>query len=259
MTTCSIVYLDWLFIHITFNIPRILYLRSKKIIKNELLWIILIITNFGLTLLAFRIWGKLGLFVFAIISIILANIQVLKQVQLFGLDGSMGDISYIGIYLISDILSENYGKETARKIIWLGMFSIIAVTIIMYLSLQFIPSPYDQAQRALTDIFSFFPRLVVASLCAFFVSQSYDIVAYQFWRKKFPAYRYIWLRNGMSTLVSQLMDITIFTLIAFLGVFSLVYIIKILITSCILRTIISIADTPFVYWSVAIKKKVIEI
>ena len=219
----------------------------------------LIIANFGLTLLAFRLWGKLGLFVFAVLSIMLANIQALKQVELFGLNGSMGDISYIGVYLISDILSENYGKETARKIIWLGMFSVLAVTIIMYLSLQLIPSEYDQAQNALNSIFAIFPRLVIASLCAFFVSQSYDVIAYQFWRKKFPAYRYIWLRNGMSTLVSQLMDNAIFTIIAFMGRFPLKYVVEIFITSCILRTIISIIDTPFIYWSVAIKKKVREV
>lgn len=189
----------------------------------------------------------------------LANIQVLKQVELFGLNGSMGDISYIGVYLISDILSENYGKETAKKIVWLGMFSVLAVAIIMHLSLQFIPSEYDQAQTALNDIFAFFPRLVLASLCAFFISQSYDIIAYQFWRKKFPAYRYIWLRNGMSTMISQLMDNAIFTVIAFAGIFSAHHMLQIFITSCILRTAISIIDTPFIYWSVAIKKKVIEI
>jgi uncharacterized integral membrane protein (TIGR00697 family) len=219
----------------------------------------LIITNFCLTLLAFRFWGKMGLFVFAVLSIILANIQALKQVELFGLNGSMGDISYIGVYLISDILSENYGKEIAKKIVWLGMFSVATITIIMYFSLAFIPSEYDTAQSALSNIFSIFPRLLFASLCAFFVSQSYDIVAYQFWRKKFPAYRYIWLRNSMSTMISQLMDNAIFTAIAFLGRFPLHYVIQIFITSCVLRTIISIADTPFVYWSVAIKKKVREV
>ena len=226
---------------------------------NEIFWLALIGVNFGLTLLAFRLWGKLGLFMFAVLSIILANIQALKQVQLFGLCGSMGDISYIGIYLISDILSENYGKSVAKKIVWLGIFSTITVSIIMSLSLQLIPSQYDQAQQSLNTIFTFFPRLVIASLCAFFISQSYDIAAYQFWRKKFPAYRFIWLRNIMSTLLSQLMDNAIFTLIAFYGVFSLNYLLKIFITSCVLRTIISIIDTPFVYWSVGIKKKVSEI
>ena len=140
---------------------------EQKIYDNEILWLILILANFSLTLVAFRLWGKLGLFLFAVLSIILANVQALKQVQLFGLNGSMGDISYIGVYLISDILSENYGKETARKIIWLGMFSVFATTVIMYLSLQLIPSSYDQAQNSLLNIFGFFSRLVVASLCAF--------------------------------------------------------------------------------------------
>lgn len=210
-------------------------------------------------MIAFRFWGKLGLFVFAILSIILANIQALKQVQLFGMDGSMGDISYIGVYLISDILSENYGKEMARKIIFLGMFSVFATTVIMYLSLQLIPSSYDQAQSSLNNIFGFFPRLVLASICAFAVSQSYDILAYQFWRRKFPGFANIWIRNGMSTLVSQLIDNALFTIIAFSGVFSVKYMLQIFITSCVLRTIISLLDTPFVYWSVAIKKKVVEI
>lgn len=226
---------------------------------NELLWILLIIANFSLTLFAFRLWGKLGLFVFAVLSIIMANILALQQVTLFGLSASMGDISYIGMYLISDILSENYGQRIAKKIIWLGMFSVFAVTIIMHLSLQLTPNAYDHIQPALSSIFSFFPRLMLASICAFFISQNYDIIAYQFWRKKFPAYRYIWLRNGMSTLSSQLLDNAIFTLMAFYGLFPLDYIIEIFTTSCILRAVISIIDTPFVYWSVAIKKKVQEI
>ena len=225
---------------------------------NECLWLILILIHFSLTLLAFRIWGKLGLFIAAMLSIVLANIQVLKQVTLFGLNGSMGDISYIAVYLISDILSENYGKAMARKIVWLGIFSTLFVTITMTISLQFIPSSYDQAQTALSTIFGFFPRIIVASLCAFGISQSYDIVAYQFWRHKFPSYRHIWLRNSMSTLVSQFIDNAIFTSIAFIGVFPWHYIFHIFLTSCILRTLISLIDTPFVYWSVAIKKTIKE-
>ncbi|MEN9947059.1 MAG: hypothetical protein RLZZ293_1445 [Pseudomonadota bacterium] len=226
---------------------------------NELLWFILILVNFSLTLLAFRLWGKLGLFIFAAISILLANIQALKQIDLFGLHGSMGDISYIGIYLISDILSENYGKDTARKLIGLGMFNTLATTLIMYISLQLIPSSYDQAQGALNSIFGIFPRFVLASLCAFTLSQSYDVVAYQFWRRKFPSFRHIWIRNGMSTLISQLIDNLVFSLIAFAGVFPVHYIVEIFITSCILRTIIALIDTPFVYWSVLIKPKIKEV
>jgi queuosine precursor transporter len=227
--------------------------------QNEILWFILIAINFTMILFAFKFWGKTGLFIFAAISIVLANIQALKQITLFGLNGSMGDISYIGVYLISDILSENYGKATARKLVGLGIFFILIITIIMYISLNLIPSAYDQAQGALDTIFGFFPRLVLASLCAFAISQSYDIAAYQFWRNLYPAYKYIWLRNGLSTIVSQLLDNAIFTIVAFSGIFKFNYMLQIFITSCVLRTIISILDTPFVYWSVKLKPKVQEL
>lgn len=227
--------------------------------SNEILWFILIIINFSFTLLAFRLWGKFGLFIFAVISILLANIQALKQIDLFGLHGSMGDISYVGIYLISDILSENYGKDTARRLVGLGIFSTIATTAIMYLSLQLMPNSFDQGQTALATIFGIFPRFVLASICAFALSQTYDVIAYQFWRKKFPAYKYIWIRNGFSTMISQLIDNIVFSMIAFLGIFPISYIWQIFFTSCILRTIITIIDTPFVYWSVLIKPKVKEI
>jgi uncharacterized integral membrane protein (TIGR00697 family) len=226
---------------------------------NELLWLSLIIVNFSATLLAFRLFGKAGLFIFAVISIIMANIQALKQIDIFGLHGSMGDISYMGVYLISDILSENYGKDEARKIIGVGLFSIISATIIMYISLQLIPNNFDTVQSALNQIFGVFPRFVLASICAFLVSQSYDIVAYQFWRKKFPDFKYIWIRNGASTMISQIIDNLIFSLIAFIGIFEFKYIMEIFITSFVLRSIITVIDTPFVYWSVAIKRKIKEI
>lgn len=226
---------------------------------NELLWFLSIGITFSFTLLAFRLWGKTGLFVFAVVSTILANIQALKQVDLFGMHASMGDINYIGVYLISDILSENYGKNTARKIVSLGVLSTLIATILMYLCLQLIPNNVDQAQGSLNMIFGFLPRLVLASIVAFTVSQSYDIVAYQFWRRLFPAYRHIWIRNNLSTLISQFLDNSIFTLVAFSGVFAFQYVIEIFITSCVLRTIISVLDTPFVYWSVKIKPKAVEI
>lgn len=227
--------------------------------KNEIIWFVLIAANFSLTLFMFRLWGKLGLFVFAALSTVFANIQALKQVDLFGLHTSMGDISYMGVYLISDILSENYGKDVARNIVGIGMFSLMSATLVMYLSLRFIPNHYDFMQPPLETVFAFFPRLMLASMLAFLVSQSYDIAAYQFWRKKFPAYRYIWIRNGLSTVASQLLDNAIFTLVAFGGVFPLHYLIKIFITSCLLRTVISILDTPCVYWSVKMKPYVREI
>ena len=225
------------------------------LLLNETLWFASMIINFILILLAYRLWGKIGLFIFIPVSTILANIQVIKQVDLFGLHGTMGDIVYCGIFLISDILSENYGKKMAKNTISIGFFSLISTTIIMVLSLKMVPNTFDSSQNSLEQIFGFLPRITLASLSAFLISQTYDVWAYQFWREKFPEFKHIWIRNNFSTLASQFIDGIIFTVIAFYGVFEVSYMIKIFITSYILKTIVSIFDTPFVYAAALLKTK----
>ena len=225
------------------------------LLLNETLWFASMIINFILILLAYRLWGKVGLFIFIPVSTILANIQVIKQVDLFGLHGTMGDIVYCGIFLISDILSENYGKKMAKNTISIGFFSLISTTIIMVLSLKMVPNTFDSSQNSLEQIFGFLPRITLASLSAFLISQTYDVWAYQFWRNKFPDFKYVWIRNNFSTLASQLIDGAIFTVIAFAGVFPVSYMIKLFITSYVLKTIVSIFDTPFVYLAAIMKNK----
>ena len=225
------------------------------LLLNETLWFASMIINFILILLAYRLWGKVGLFIFIPVSTILANIQVIKQVDLFGLHGTMGDIVYCGIFLISDILSENYGKKMAKNTISIGFFSLISTTIIMVLSLKMVPNTFDSSQNSLEQIFGFLPRITLASLSALLISQTYDVWAYQFWRNKFPDFKYIWIRNNFSTLASQLIDGAIFTVIAFTGVFPVSYMIKLFITSYVLKTIVSIFDTPFVYLAAIMKNK----
>lgn len=223
---------------------------------NEVLWLILVVINFSLILTAYRLWGVTGLFSFATISIILANVQALKQVTLFGMQSSMGDASYIGIYLISDILSENHGPKVARKLVGMGFFTLIATILVMSLSLDILPNSMDRSQASLVSVFSVLPRLALASFSAFLISQTYDILAYQFWRRKFPDYKYLWIRNNFSTLISQLIDNSIFTLIAFYGLFPLAHLWQMFIATCVLRGVISVMDTPFMYLAAKMKPKV---
>lgn len=223
--------------------------------SNETIWFLSMLVNFLLILLAYKLWGKVGLFIFIPISTILANIQVIKQVDLFGFHGTMGDILYCGIFLISDILSENYGKKMAKNTIYIGFFSLVSTTIIMWMSLKIVPNEIDTSQESLEFIFGFLPRIVLASLVSFLISQTYDVWAYQFWKSKFPGFKHIWIRNNFSTLASQLIDGTLFTLIAFTGIFPYSYMLKIFITSYILKTIVSIFDTPFVYIAALLKNK----
>ncbi|MGZ2371404.1 queuosine precursor transporter [Ancylomarina sp. YFZ004] len=227
--------------------------------QNEILWLVMLLANFLLIILAYRLFGKWGLIIWIPISVIIANIQVIQTVEFFGLVATLGNIVYASSFLVTDILSENYGKEEAKKAVWIGFFSLISMTLLMNLSLLFIPLEGDEfagaAHEATRTIFSLMPRIAIASLAAYLLSQRHDIWAYHFWRKRFPKDSQIWIRNNLSTSVSQLIDSNIFVLIAFLGVFETAVMWEIFISTYFLKFIVAAADTPFLYWSKRIFKK----
>jgi len=214
---------------------------------NELLWILLLLLNFGAIMVAFRLYGKLGLYIWIPISVIIANIQVTKTVNLFGLEATLGNIVYATQFLATDVLSECYGKKDSKKAIGIGFLALICLTVFMQLALKFNPAESDFAHNALTTIFSLLPRLTVASLIAYFLSNHHDIWAYAFWKKKFPGKKYIWIRNNASTFVSQLIDSVLFSFIAFYGVFPLDVVIEITISTYVLKWVVAMCDTPFIY------------
>ncbi|MGQ7868007.1 queuosine precursor transporter [Sunxiuqinia sp. sy24] len=226
---------------------------------NELLWLVMLLANFLLIIAAYKFFGKWGLIMWIPISVIVANIQVIQTVELFGLVATLGNIVYATSFLVTDILSENYGREDAKKAVWIGFFSLISMTMLMNLALYFFPLKGDTfagtTHEALSTIFKMMPRIMVASLAAYLVSQSHDIWAFHFWKKRFPTTRQLWLRNNLSTMVSQLLDSVVFTIIAFWGVFEMSVLWEILITTYLLKWAVAAADTPFVYWARAIQKK----
>ena len=82
---------------------------------NELLWLLMLVVNFGAILVVYRLFGKIGLFIWVPIAAITANIQVLKTVEIFGLTATLGNIVYATSFLVTDILSE--GDEVLAKCI----------------------------------------------------------------------------------------------------------------------------------------------
>jgi len=221
---------------------------------NELLWIGLLLTSFFIVILAYRLFGLTGLYIWTAISVILANIQVMKTIQVFGLVTAMGNVIYSSLFLVTDIINENHSKKDAQKAVWIGFFVLITTTIIMQISIQFIPDKSDFLSEHITAIFDFLPRIAFASLIAYLISQSHDVWFYAKLKKRHKT-KYLWLRNNLSTITSQLIDNTIFTLIAFVGIFSWSVIGQIFLTSFILKVIVAACDTPFVYLSKKIKIK----
>ncbi len=214
---------------------------------NELLWLAMLAANFGCILVSYRFFGRMGLYAWVPLAAIVANIQVIKLVQLFGITATLGNIVYASSFLVTDILSEMYGKKQAQKAVFVGLFSLAAMTLLMNLALLFTPAPDDFVQDSMATIFGFMPRIAGASLLAYLISQMHDVWAYDFWRRRFPAARMIWLRNNASTMVSQLIDSTVFTLLAFWGVFPSGVLVQVFWTTYLIKWLVGAADTPFVY------------
>lgn len=226
--------------------------------RNEMLWAGMLIVNFLAILFAYVRFGKIGLYIWIPISTILANIQVVMLVDLFGFGTTLGNILYAGGFLVTDILAENYGREYAKKAVKIGFFSLIVMTIIMQIAVNFTPSDVEEGIltfNGVKRIFDFMPRIVIASLISYWVSQTHDIWAYEKWRERFSERRHIWIRNNMSTMVSQLIDNSLFTIIAFWGIYPKEVLLEIFITTYFMKFIVAVFDTPFVYIASHLKAK----
>lgn len=213
---------------------------------NEILWAVMLVVNFAMIMCFFRIWGKTGLFVWMAISCIIANIQVTKNVSLFSLESTLGNAVYATSFLATDILSEFYGKSEAKKAVYFGLSSLICMTILMSIAVAFTPSSSDVSSSSLSTIFSFMPRIALSSLVAYTISNLHDVWSYDFWHK-ITGDRFLFIRNNISTWISQAIDTIIFTLGAFYGVYSKSVLIQIMISTYVLKWVVALCDTALIY------------
>ena len=219
---------------------------------NELLFFITLLICFSMTLIFYKIFKKEGLFVWIAIATIIANIQTVKLVNLFGIESALGTILYGSTFLATDILNEKYGKESAFKALKIGFISMIAMTILMTLSLIYIPSESDIANESLKLIFTLNIRITLASLIGFACSQLVDTNLYDFLKNRT---RKLWIRNNISTIVSQIIDTCLFVAISYSGIVDFSTLFNIAISMFIFKFIIAILDTPFMYLSKIINNK----
>lgn len=222
------------------------------IFANEWLWLLMLILNFAAILAAYRFWGRTGMYVWVSLAVIIANIQVVKTVALFGLTSSLGNIVYGTSFLATDILSENYGKKAAGKAVGIGFLSMTALTLFMNLALMFEPAAADFAHESMSQLYALLPRIALASFVAYGVSQVHDIRMYSLLKRRFP--KHIWLRNNASTMLSQGIDSLVFVTIAFAGILPVRDFWQIVLSTWVFKWVVAAADTPLIYLAARWKK-----
>ena len=227
------------------------------------IWLILLIFSFFSILIFLKLFGEIGIYVYSIIAIIVANIQVLKIVNFpfFENPIALGTILFSSTFLCTDILTEYYGSKSARKNILLSFSGFLLFNLFILTTLGLKPiseinvsENYSWAisvQGNLLSIFLPLPTFFVASMIAYLSSQFFDVWMYEK-ISNFTKTKYLWLRNNFSTLTSSLIDNTIFSVLAWIILnpnpldFNTVLFTFILGTY-FLRIFIAIFDTPFIY------------
>lgn len=223
---------------------------------NELIFIITVLMYLGSVLLLYKLFGKNGLYAFAVFSTLLGNIAVCKCVDLFGLSTTAGNVLYASTFLVTDILSEKYGKKAATRAVAYSFSIMILWLLGSQLILMFTPNANDYINESLMVVFGLVPRITIASLVGFICSQTIDVNLYHFiWKKTGDTKAKLWLRNNGSTLISQAIDTVIFTTIAFWGTYPTNVFFSILITTYLFKAIVAVLDTPFIYAARKIKPR----
>ena len=223
--------------------------------NQELLWFTTLFLDLAATVTLYRLFGKTGLQVAIATAIILANLQGPKLTVIFGVETTLGVIFYSSIFFATDVLSENYGRKEANKAVRMGFAVSVIVLVMLSLALMYQPSDRpntaafsNDIHNAFATILDFTPRFIAGSLLAYIISQSFDVWAFH-QIKKFTGDKWLWLRNNLSTMASQVLDTAIFSLVAWWGTVDLMTALKLGAAKYVFKLLIAMIDTTFIYWA----------
>ena len=232
----------------------------EVIFMNEFLLILSIFALYGGVLVFYKFFGAIGLYCYSAVATVLANIEVLMLVDAFGMEMTLGNILFATTFIVTDILSENEGKEAAQKAVLLSVACSVLFLLVSQSWLLYTPAASDWVTPSIRAVFATTPRMMFASLVVYAASQWIDVLLYHFWwnltRCKFgDPRRFLWLRNNGSTMISQLINAVLFNCFAFWGVYPSSTLISIIISTYAIYFVTSLCDTPTVYFARRIHDK----
>ena len=201
-----------------------------------------------------------GLF---ITSLVVSNLIFQKffywrpfEINVFGnnlFELSVGILPYPITFLITDLISEIYGKRNANQVVVTGIFASFFSMGILLIANE-VPaienSPVDD--KTFNQVFALSPIAALASMIAYLLAQFVDIRIYHFW-KNLTQGKMLWLRNNFSTFSSQLIDtVLVVGLLSVFGVLEWELFWGLVISSFLFKIIVAALDTPLLYLFVGI-------
>ena len=229
-------------------------------LPSEAVLVLLFLLCGGSLLLMARAFGKVGLFIYAALTVIVGNIQVLTAAEFsfYNQPIALGTVVFSSLFLCSDILTEHYGPKAARKSVHTSFMTLLLLSLFMILTLGFTPpaatpehAHFAANYQHIKAIFVPIPALLAASLIAYLLSQYNDIWIFQLLRR-ITRDNHIWLRSLLSTSLSSLVDSVIFSVLAWkvfapIDIDTHTLIFTYILGTYLLRLALAVAYVPFMY------------
>lgn len=192
--------------------------------------------------------------VFFVAVLLISNVASTKIVDFgwFTFDG--GTLLFPLSYIFGDILTEVYGYKKARTTIWLGFISALVMSLVFIIVGKLPAAPDWNNQAAYDAILGLTPRIVIASLIAYFAgsfSNSFILAKMKIWTSG----KMLWSRTIGSTVVGEFVDSALFILIAFAGVLPGSLLVTLIVSNYIFKTLVEVLFTPITYAVVGFLKR----
>ena len=211
------------------------------------LFVVSIILTFTALVASDKLFGKNGVIAWMCVATLTANILVCKSVDMLGFTCSLGNVMFASVFLATDLINEKYGAELSRKGVFMAVWFQVFFIVVMQIALAYQPAATDIADASMQSLFAINLRTSIASIAMFGISNLLGIWIHQSIKRKIADK--MWLRNNVSTMVSNSLENFAFVFLAFWGLMEPSVILSIAITTTVIECFVALCDTPFLYWA----------
>jgi hypothetical protein len=203
-----------------------------------------------------------GIFIASLVScnLIFQKFFTWTPFGLYTFEISVGILPYPITFLVTDLISELYGKKKADQVVIAGLISSVFVMGIILIADAVTSTEWSPVKNeTFHTVFGLYGPAVFASMIAYLTAQFIDIRVFHFW-KKLTKGKHLWLRNNGSTMVSQLVDtVTVLLLLCSAGAIEWSRFWTLLENGFLFKVIVALLDTPIIYGAIYALKGKIEI
>jgi uncharacterized integral membrane protein (TIGR00697 family) len=217
-------------------------------VQNELIFFVTVVIELFFLLYMLRL-GKQGMMAVIVVNIILVSSFGALLIHLFGVTTNAGNVFYATIFLAAQIMVERFGRPVAFRSIWVGFSALVLFVLMTQYTIRLVGASDGSALTdSMQQVFSAVPRIAIASMCAYLVSQNLNVWLFAALRQK-TGKRQLWLRTLLSSGIGQLVDSLLFFSIAFAGTIPNGELTQALVAGFSIKMLMALIGIPVLYIS----------